>query len=1040
MTKKALILKISLIQALLFCMVSAGLKGQNNNFFLEIEEPKVAEIPPFVEKEKTENDISAIVSFEGQSVNGSIPPTLFGQNLTPWCADLVKDSMALLDIKNLSPGILRWPADSIADLYFWNREGTDRPADLPNTIVNWYAGDHSNGELSLQEYYRLLDKTGMQGIITVNYAYARYGTGENPVSTAAHMAADWVRYDSGRTKYWEIGNENYGYWEPGFLIDQAVNQDGQAEEINGELYGQHCLVFIDSMKAAAAERSVEIKIGVTLFEHESSSFYVQASWNERLLPVIHNMIDFASVHFDYSYLDYGIQKELGPFSHMYTDFVLSEVWEDIMDAGIDSLPLAFDKWNCFSADPLDELSFRNGLHAVLVLGRLINNQVGMAAYWPLFRHADASSKLSVFSPGEEDGVRNFKPLPVFYYLYYMQKYLGNNLLSSESNDKNIIALASSFSSGEYGLVVVNTDSIFRTVSLYNYLQGYGGKYYYYILSPGSDDITLSRKVNINGVETEDEGGGPDNYASIDAFASPVYGGIKLDIPSQSVAFVLIENNVPFSYVTSFTEKAPNMISIVLSENIILPETTDGLIVSCNGTELPVDHFELDPEDSSILNIYFSYLLNNFDVIKISYSGNNILATDNTPLASFSDETVTNRLTGTYINVNVIVKSASTLKPLSASAVTLNSETLFSDIDGEAGFVTLSGLQDLTVSRRFYETAHFQDINVFHDTTITVLLDSADYTVSFFIGDPNYEVGIPGVLIHVNNDAVLTGEDGKASYTGKGGLCLMHFEKEGSIDSTFYMIVESDTMVNMYFNILTADLQFITLYKDTRLEAAYVYLNDWVRTTNVAGECVFNDLPAGTAYTYSVEKTYFNSEMGSLYLKRDTSIYINMEKYATFVQFRVLTDGEDPVGGYVQINEDVVYLNEFQFAVFPELPINMEYDYTVHTSNFPEYLGSFFLTDSLFIEVTLTKTGVNVENGRPDIQIFPNPGNGRFTVTSTEPVEYLELSDLSGKILYRSTVEPGEFTFDAGLELKAGVYLVRLGFTDCLVVRKLVVKE
>ena len=66
-------------------------------------------------------------------------------------------------------------------------------------------------------YYDLLSKTNSTGIITVNYGYARYGTGTDPVRTAAKYAADWVRY-SNKTrqyafKYWEIGNENYGTWE-----------------------------------------------------------------------------------------------------------------------------------------------------------------------------------------------------------------------------------------------------------------------------------------------------------------------------------------------------------------------------------------------------------------------------------------------------------------------------------------------------------------------------------------------------------------------------------------------------------------------------------------------------------------------------------------------------------------------------------------------------------------------------------------------------------------------------------------------------------
>ena len=61
--------------------------------------------------------------------------------------------------------------------------------------------------MDVDSFYTILGKTNSTGMITVNYGYARYGTSTDPVAQAAHMAADWVRYDNGRSKFWEIGNE-----------------------------------------------------------------------------------------------------------------------------------------------------------------------------------------------------------------------------------------------------------------------------------------------------------------------------------------------------------------------------------------------------------------------------------------------------------------------------------------------------------------------------------------------------------------------------------------------------------------------------------------------------------------------------------------------------------------------------------------------------------------------------------------------------------------------------------------------------------------
>src|SRR5699024_3525589 len=173
-------------------------------------------------------------------------------------------------IKDLSPHIIRAPGGSISDIYFWN-ELSAPPSDAPAQLLDgdgnevpgdyWFGKNTADWTLSIDHYYQVLQQTNSEGIITVNYAYARYGTGSHPVQAAAHLAAEWVRYDNGRTKYWEVGNENNGDWEAGYRIDVSNNQDGQPEIITGKLYGKHFKVFADSMRAAASEIGSTIYIG-----------------------------------------------------------------------------------------------------------------------------------------------------------------------------------------------------------------------------------------------------------------------------------------------------------------------------------------------------------------------------------------------------------------------------------------------------------------------------------------------------------------------------------------------------------------------------------------------------------------------------------------------------------------------------------------------------------------------------------------------------------------------------------------------------------
>src|SRR6185312_15326456 len=236
------------------------------------------------------------------------PPYIFGNNSNLWMTQIVTSPNLVQYIKDLSPNIIRAPAGSVSDVYFWN--GTDanqRPADAPDSVItsgnlgpigSWYGGDNASWTLALSNYYSLLSQTNSTGIITVNYGYARYGTSSNPVAAAAHLAADWVRYDNGRTKFWEIGNETYGSWEAGYYIDTTKNQDHQPYKVTGALYGSHVKVFADSMRAAASQVGATIYIGATLYQQApgAGDDATLQTWNTGVLANAGAAADYFIVH------------------------------------------------------------------------------------------------------------------------------------------------------------------------------------------------------------------------------------------------------------------------------------------------------------------------------------------------------------------------------------------------------------------------------------------------------------------------------------------------------------------------------------------------------------------------------------------------------------------------------------------------------------------------------------------------------------------------------------------------------------------------
>ena len=277
-------------------------------FFLNDWAAKTFTAPTFKDTSLPQSASTVTVNIDAATVITKVPSSTFGQNANIWMTQMITEPSLMNYMTNLKANPIRFPGGSISDVFFWNAEPGTPPGDAPATLPDadgkagpsnfWFGKNADSWTFSVENYYKMLQQTGSYGMITVNYGYARYGTGADPVASAAHLAADWVRYDNGRTKYWEIGNENNGTWEAGYRIDVNNNKDGQPQLITGDLYGRHYNVFVDSMRAAAQEIGKTIYIGAQLLEKEPEAWQTSTdkTWNTGVLAQVKSNNDFYIIH------------------------------------------------------------------------------------------------------------------------------------------------------------------------------------------------------------------------------------------------------------------------------------------------------------------------------------------------------------------------------------------------------------------------------------------------------------------------------------------------------------------------------------------------------------------------------------------------------------------------------------------------------------------------------------------------------------------------------------------------------------------------
>jgi hypothetical protein len=521
------------------CSFNSLFSQSSNNCFLEDFTPKNAVIPTSTLAEKTTQAPTVTVNITPDTL-GKISKYVFGNAIACWMGNTTGNATFLKNTQTLNPSLIRYPGGSWSNIFFWN----GNPTDVPDSIYN---SDGKKAKLipisgkndwptTVDNYYILRQKTGSQGLITVNYAYARYGLSNNPVTTAAHLAAQWVRYDKGRTKFWEIGNENNGPWESSWKIDTKTNKDGQPQIITGQLYGQHFRVFADSMRAAAAQVGATIYIGAQLLHYDGTTSWnsVDKTWNAGVLSEVGDAADFYVMH-NYFGTSETVDNLL---SVAVTDpkKAISFIQQDIANKKAFLKPLAITEYNMHDVGPSAGISYINGMQATILFNEMIKNNFGLAARW-LLVNGDGG----MFYDGSNKSLQ-YQPRTDFYYAYYQQKFTGDHIISTSSTNSNILAYASRYASGETGLVIVNKGTSSQVVKINPKNIGGGDKYYVYSLTGGSDNGDFSLYVTVNGVAPSGTQWGPRaTLESIPAYAFPNDSNILVQSPGRSVQFIMVDS-------------------------------------------------------------------------------------------------------------------------------------------------------------------------------------------------------------------------------------------------------------------------------------------------------------------------------------------------------------------------------------------------------------------------------------------------------------------------------------------------------------------
>ncbi len=185
-----------------------------------------------------------------------------------------------------------------ADEYYYAND-TDIGACKPPTAGDYGAkcATHNEDALKFSTFSQAARAIGAQSMVTVNY-----GTGEPGWAAAWVKQADTTRGQA--VTEWEIGNENYGCWEPnqyiagmtptsGCVINPANPDPGTTELATS--YATHAAAFMKAMKAVNKNAELVVPWAFDGTVH-GASVADNTEWNDEVLGADAQYINAVDVH------------------------------------------------------------------------------------------------------------------------------------------------------------------------------------------------------------------------------------------------------------------------------------------------------------------------------------------------------------------------------------------------------------------------------------------------------------------------------------------------------------------------------------------------------------------------------------------------------------------------------------------------------------------------------------------------------------------------------------------------------------------------
>ena len=244
--------------------------------------------------------------------------------------------------------------------------------------------------------------------------------------------------------------------------------------------------------------------------------------------------------------------------------------------------------------------------------------------------------------------------------------------------------------------------------------------------------------------------------------------------------------------------------------------------------------------------------------------------------STKSETVTINSVPLDYQVSVVVTDSITGLPVAACEVKIQDSIKITNDEGLAMFEKISGLMDILLQKNGYKTKSLKQISIYSDTTLRNTLTPIKKSISINVLDNYLGNPVSGASVNFNSVVKTTGLNGNVTFSEYDGDYSYTLTKTNYSTVNGQVKIASDTTFKFFMPRSQAEIKFVLHQGAVTVSGAKVAVLTDTATTSALGIARIRNLNVPSNYDYHIFRSGFRDVFGSVYLRTDTTVNIQME--------------------------------------------------------------------------------------------------------------------------------------------------------------------